>query len=210
MNIGDGAKQNHPIHIHGHYWHVLKVGQLEFDNDGKPIDPRAGNPDIECEGGNTANGFPYCNKAKYKNKNWKGDDIPGLDLENAPLKDTINIPQGGYFITRVVADNPGLWFMHCHIEVHVESGMAMVIAEPQALKTLEYPSELQNCGSPPKKFCDYFEDKKTCNSNSNKNCEYKSKQCMAVDCAKKYGKKSSDCKKAVVSCVYKNKKCKNV
>jgi len=219
MNIGDGAKQNHPIHIHGHYWHVLKAGQLEFDDEGKPINPRAGHPDMECKGGNTANGFPYCNKVKYKNKSWKGDDIPGLDLDNAPLKDTLNIPQGGYFITRIVADNPGLWFMHCHIEVHVESGMAMVIAEPQNLPLLEYPPELQVCGSEskeggkqsPSQFCQYFVTKGTCNSNSAKNCEWKSGNCNHVDCSK-YNKKKKDCDKAVVSCKYdtKKSKCKNI
>jgi len=213
MNIGDGAKQNHPIHIHGHYWHVLKVGQLEFDDEGKPIDPRAGNPDMKCNGGNTANGFPYCNNVEYSNSNWKGDNIPGLDLENAPLKDTINIPQGGYFITRIVADNPGLWFMHCHIEVHVESGMAMVIAEPQELKNLDYPPELQKCGitstiiDVTPKFCDFFTNKNDCKKKSSKNCKWNSGKCKAVDCSK-YNKKKDNCKQAVISCKYDSNKSK--
>lgn len=56
------------------------------------------------------------------------DDIIAMDkagnitrnLQSAPLKDTIIIPDGGYAILRFEADNPGWWFFHCHLEFHVE------------------------------------------------------------------------------------------
>ena len=30
---------------------------------------------------------------------------------------------------RIKADNPGVWFMHCHIELHSSDGMAVVLNE---------------------------------------------------------------------------------
>ena len=36
---------------------------------------------------------------------------------------------GGYVIVAFVADNPGYWFLHCHIEVHQLEGLAVIIQE---------------------------------------------------------------------------------
>jgi len=53
---------------------------------------------------------------------------PGaLNLKDPPLKDTISVPSKGEMIVEWVADNPGKWFFHCHIEWHLNSGMARVI-----------------------------------------------------------------------------------
>ena len=49
------------------------------------------------------------------------------DLNRAPLKDTVIIPAGGYAVVYFRANNPGYWFLHCHIEVHQLEGMAVVI-----------------------------------------------------------------------------------
>ena len=46
---------------------------------------------------------------------------------NAPAKDTLQIPQNGYAIIRTPLDNAGAWIFHCHINYHVEIGMAMVL-----------------------------------------------------------------------------------
>jgi iron transport multicopper oxidase len=29
----------------------------------------------------------------------------------------------------VVTDNPGAWFLHCHVDWHLETGLAIVFAE---------------------------------------------------------------------------------
>ena len=42
-------------------------------------------------------------------------------------KDTLTVPFGGYTVVRFIADNPGWWLFHCHIEIDVSSGMAAVI-----------------------------------------------------------------------------------
>ena len=39
----------------------------------------------------------------------------GLNTANPPFRDTVTLPQGGWVVLRFVADNPGLWVMHCHL-----------------------------------------------------------------------------------------------
>lgn len=48
------------------------------------------------------------------------------NLDNPPLKDTVQVPSGGYTIFRFHADNPGVWSFHCHIENHAEAGMFLI------------------------------------------------------------------------------------
>ena len=66
---------------------------------------------------------------------------------NTPiLRDTISVPAQGWAHIRFVADNPGVWFLHCHIDWHLEAGLAAYFIEaPSKLKgTLEYiPDDLR-------------------------------------------------------------------
>jgi iron transport multicopper oxidase len=39
------------------------------------------------------------------------------------------VPPQGYFVVRFVADNPGVWFFHCHIDWHLMQGLAMAFVE---------------------------------------------------------------------------------
>lgn len=50
---------------------------------------------------------------------------PKPNILNPRLKDTVHIPGRGYVILRIRADNVGLWFFHCHILWHADTGMAM-------------------------------------------------------------------------------------
>jgi FtsP/CotA-like multicopper oxidase with cupredoxin domain len=53
---------------------------------------------------------------------------PGaLNLKDPALKDTVNVPAKSDLVVQWVADNPGRWFFHCHIEWHMATGMARVI-----------------------------------------------------------------------------------
>ncbi|XP_074657254.1 uncharacterized protein LOC141910414 [Tubulanus polymorphus] len=133
MSMGKG-KGKHPIHLHGHHFSVLKYGLPVLDSKGKNIRQ---NPDIACDG-------DFCNKGKWANSSWGGDNIPGLNLNNPPQKDTIFIPKGGYAVIRFKADNPGVWFLHCHIEEHLADGMAMVVLEGQ--EEWDVPSSFPTCG----------------------------------------------------------------
>ena len=43
--------------------------------------------------------------------------VPGV------LKDTTLLPLGGAMVIRFITDNPGVWLAHCHIDIHLESGL---------------------------------------------------------------------------------------
>lgn len=52
------------------------------------------------------------------------------DFPETPMKrDTIFVRPNSYAVMRFKADNPGVWFFHCHIEWHLEQGLAIVLVE---------------------------------------------------------------------------------
>ncbi|KAL3846098.1 hypothetical protein ACJIZ3_003501 [Penstemon smallii] len=53
-------------------------------------------------------------------------DPPQYNLVDPPLMETIAVPVNGWTSIRFQANNPGVWFMHCHFERHVSWGMGMV------------------------------------------------------------------------------------
>lgn len=42
------------------------------------------------------------------------------------VKDTLAVPLQGYAIVRFIADNPGFWMLHCHLDSHSDLGMMMI------------------------------------------------------------------------------------
>ncbi|CAA6655073.1 unnamed protein product [Spirodela intermedia] len=48
-----------------------------------------------------------------------------FNLVNPQVRNTISVPTGGWAVIRFVADNPGIWLMHCHLDIHSSWGMAM-------------------------------------------------------------------------------------
>ncbi|KAK7293040.1 hypothetical protein RJT34_15901 [Clitoria ternatea] len=59
-----------------------------------------------------------------------GNFDPNKDPSNFNLVDpvernTVGVPSGGWVAIRFLADNPGVWFMHCHLEVHTSWGLKM-------------------------------------------------------------------------------------
>ncbi|KAF8854167.1 hypothetical protein BDZ45DRAFT_716300 [Acephala macrosclerotiorum] len=90
----------HPFHLHGYDFYVLTRHAF----------PRRA-------GYRTYNPFDLPSDAALT--------YPEPNLIDPPLKDTVHIPRRGYVILRIRADNPGLWFFHCHILWHAGTGMAM-------------------------------------------------------------------------------------
>ena len=70
--------------------------------------------------------------------------MTGKISPRAPLKDTLLIPAGGYAVVYFKTDNPGWWFLHCHIEVHQLEGMGLIINEG-GFKTPP-PGGMYKCG----------------------------------------------------------------
>ncbi|XP_049881247.1 uncharacterized protein LOC126377517 isoform X2 [Pectinophora gossypiella] len=108
---------NHPFHLHGHNFRV--VGMRRLANQTTVEDVKA------------------FDKAGFMTRN----------LRNAPLKDTVTVPDGGYTIIRFKADNPGYWLFHCHIEFHVEVGMALVFKVGEHRDMKPVPRDFPTCGS---------------------------------------------------------------
>ncbi|OBZ65329.1 Laccase-2 [Grifola frondosa] len=54
----------------------------------------------------------------------------GYNYVNPVRRDTVSIGETGDNVTiRFETNNPGPWFLHCHIDWHLEAGMAVVLAE---------------------------------------------------------------------------------
>ncbi|KAK7465076.1 hypothetical protein BaRGS_00037734, partial [Batillaria attramentaria] len=67
-------------------------------------------------------------------------------LINPPLKDTLMIPNHHYAIIRFRADNPGIWFFHCHIESHLMQGKAFVLQDGDVSDFPPLPDVFPRCG----------------------------------------------------------------
>ncbi|KAK9029201.1 hypothetical protein GQ457_12G028200 [Hibiscus cannabinus] len=52
-------------------------------------------------------------------------DPKKFNLVDPVERNTIGVPSGGWTAIRFRADNPGVWFMHCHLEVHTTWGLKM-------------------------------------------------------------------------------------
>lgn len=55
---------------------------------------------------------------------------PRFNLVNPQERNTVAVPTGGWAVIRFLANNPGMWFMHCHFDNHLDLGLAMVFEVP--------------------------------------------------------------------------------
>jgi iron transport multicopper oxidase len=107
--INNHDNSAHPMHIHGHNFWVLAMGNRS-----------------------------------------DGDYVPGMNVLNTvnPVKrDTVTANANSYLVLRFVADNPGIWFVHCHTDWHLVAGMAMLFLESPKLVQEQYgmTEELKFC-----------------------------------------------------------------
>ncbi|KAL5894960.1 hypothetical protein ACKVWC_000179 [Pyricularia oryzae] len=59
---------------------------------------------------------------------------PRLQRDIPLRRDTVLIRGNGHAVLRFVADNPGAWLFHCHIEWHMEQGLvATLVSAPEQL-----------------------------------------------------------------------------
>ncbi|XP_019162655.1 PREDICTED: laccase-17-like [Ipomoea nil] len=77
------------------------------------------------------------------------NDPKNFNLVDPVERNTIGVPPGGWVAIRFLADNPGVWFMHCHLEVHTSWGlkMAWLVLDGKLpnQKLLPPPSDLPKC-----------------------------------------------------------------
>ena len=133
----------HPVHLHGHYFHVVDI---QFGKYGDDEILTAGTQDINCGPQSTPGNPMLCNNPSWKvARSSMYDQGSGKINPKAPLKDTLLIPAGGYAVVYFKTDNPGWWFLHCHIEVHQLEGMGVIINEG-GKKTIP-PGGMDKCGN---------------------------------------------------------------
>merc|ERR1712037_585416 len=102
INTNTDGGVAHPIHQHGGWYNI--IGQDQFDQNIKISRELIIEKDKEC-------GRSRC--------------LP-RNFDRPVFKDVIQVPTNGYVIFRTPLDNPGAWIVHCHINYHIEHGMAMV------------------------------------------------------------------------------------
>ncbi|KAL4242549.1 Laccase [Abortiporus biennis] len=74
-----------------------------------------------------------------------GSDV--YNYENPVRRDVVNIGTTGDNVTiRFTTNNPGPWFLHCHIDWHLDAGFAVVFAEdlPQVASANPVPDDWSN------------------------------------------------------------------
>ncbi|GLT43992.1 hypothetical protein SLA2020_179110 [Shorea laevis] len=75
----------------------------------------------------------------------KSKDPKGYNLVDPILKNTVPLHPYGWTALRFQADNPGVWFFHCHVDAHLFMGMGVVFEEGiEYVKKL--PSSIMGCG----------------------------------------------------------------
>ncbi|XP_062172486.1 laccase-4-like [Alnus glutinosa] len=76
-------------------------------------------------------------------------DPKKFNLVDPVERNTIGVPTGGWTAIRFRADNPGVWFMHCHLEVHTTWGLKMAFVVDNGKgpnqSLLPPPSDLPKC-----------------------------------------------------------------
>nr|XP_039255962.1 laccase-2-like [Styela clava] len=65
---------------------------------------------------------------------------------NAIYKDSVIVSDGGYTVVRFLADNPGVWSLHCHLALHLKMGMELVIRVGSSGEWPTPPEDFPTCG----------------------------------------------------------------
>ena len=133
---------SHPIHLHGHNFFVMGMGFTDYNTT--TGFRRCYSSDIRCDvpQGRDRCSYQYdfdrgfgdvdytCNYPEWEHGHQPSYGNPSSKIDAYTVrKDTIIIPAGGYVVIQFLANNPGYWFMHCHILFHTLSGMAVIINE---------------------------------------------------------------------------------
>ncbi|KAG7213871.1 hypothetical protein KM043_003079 [Ampulex compressa] len=116
VDEGFAFDANHPFHLHGYQFRVVAMEKIG-DN-------------ITVE--------------RVKMLDRRG--LIRRNLDRAPLKDTVTVPDGGYTVLQFYADNPGYWLFHCHIEFHAEIGMSLIFKVGEHEEMLDAPKDFPRCG----------------------------------------------------------------
>lgn len=112
LTINNQDNNGHPYHLVGHilssqYRSCTNISQ--HGHDFYVVASYEGN-----------GGFDYYNP--FSGRPPRGGKF---NSANPIKKDTVLVPAWGYVVIRFLADNRGIWALHCHVLWHAGSGMSM-------------------------------------------------------------------------------------
>ncbi|GAP83150.2 putative iron transport multicopper oxidase FET3 [Rosellinia necatrix] len=83
--------------------------------------------------------FQVIERPRSNAGNWTGTKlVPATPVR----RDTVAVFANSYVVLRIVADNPGVFLLHCHIEWHVEMGLSATLIEaPERLVNYTIPQD---------------------------------------------------------------------
>eukprot|EP00803_Ostreobium_quekettii_P008587 evm.model.scf_2454.2 EVM.evm.TU.scf_2454.2 scf_2454:10290-12062(-) len=123
--------EQHPWHVHGHHFFVLGYGPGKFDREQHGdllnlVDP----PRMD-----TVTLYPLLDGLPLSFDGSSGTSPKGEERGE----------EAGWSVVRFMADNPGVWLLHCHQAAHLHMGLALFMVD-QAEAIPDPPEGLPDCG----------------------------------------------------------------
>ncbi|KAL3514023.1 hypothetical protein ACH5RR_026740 [Cinchona calisaya] len=123
----------HPSFVYNYTAHYLPL-ELQISKRGREVKTLKYNSSVEIilQGTNLVAGIDHpmhLHGYSYYVVGWglgnfnETKDPMNYNLVDPPLRNTIAVPKNGWTAVRFRANNPGVWFMHCHLERHLIWGM---------------------------------------------------------------------------------------
>ena len=151
--LANFGTESHSIHMHGHSFFVVAVGYGSYDDTNNFVNGT--NLSLSCSADETD--APEFSDQLCTTMHWRTGLTPSLKVTTSTLrKDTVVIPGGGYAVIQIVSASPGFWFIHCHLEPHHMSGMAMVLNIAEELQN-PAPSGMTTCGDFTWSLADFYQ-----------------------------------------------------
>ncbi|GAA6021208.1 hypothetical protein JCM11491_001607 [Sporobolomyces phaffii] len=130
LNANVYGRQTAPQILHAN--EVMELTIINFDGNGHPFHLHGHKFQITRLSLDVTSDDPEINPPRT------------LGNKNPMTRDTIIVPAGGAVDIAFRADNPGAWIFHCHIQWHMQSGLAVVFMEDPlgAQKTMTLPQQI--------------------------------------------------------------------
>lgn len=105
----------HPFHLHGHIFQIVQKSPAFHEDEDFDEDQQ---DDMTVPYNESKPLMPF--------------------LERPVMRDTAVLEPNGHIVLRFKADNPGVWIFHCHLDWHLEQGLAAVFVEdPKTLQEMQ-------------------------------------------------------------------------
>ena len=144
---------------HFEYGQTYEVVMINHDSQLHPWHLHGYSVDFIAAGALTSRQVSRCNQTQRNSDVFNANStLPALNSTPPVLStgDSFNVPRNSYVAFRFTANNPGPWFLHCHMEWHIWPGMSLVFSVGRHGRydglIQSPPSDLSTCGTRRKMF----------------------------------------------------------